>query len=137
MHWIRGASVGAALACMGHNVLVELATRTSTGRIPMRTIRKFVAEVVRRFNPEKVILFGSYAYGKPTCDSDVDLLVILPCEPPFHRKATEIRCACQDPVFPLDLLVRSREKLQERLELGDWFMREITDHGKVLHEASH
>ena len=74
----RGVKVWGS--AVGDNAPVELAQRTSRGLIPRRTIRKFVAEIVRQFHPEKVILFGSYAYGKPTYDSDVDLLVIMPCE---------------------------------------------------------
>jgi predicted nucleotidyltransferase len=46
--------------------------------IPMRVIRKFAREVAKRFDPDKIILFGSYAYGTPHEDSDVDILVVMP-----------------------------------------------------------
>lgn len=46
--------------------------------IPMKVIRRFARQVAERFDPEKIILFGSYAYGTPHADSDVDILVIMP-----------------------------------------------------------
>lgn len=97
-------------------------------------IQAFVDQVVRRFHPGKVILFGSYAYGRPTEDSDVDLLVILPHRGPGARKATQIRLACPRD-FPLDLLVRSPAELRRRLRMGDQFLREVTSKGIVLHES--
>jgi uncharacterized protein len=93
-----------------------------------------VAErIVQQFHPERIILFGSYAYGRPTADSDVDLLVILPFEGHPARKAAEIRTSIRAP-FPMDLLVRTPQQVQRRVEQGDFFMREIMEKGKVLYE---
>ena len=97
-------------------------------------IRKFARQVAKQFNPHKIILFGSYAYGKPTVDSDVDMLVIMPFKGRGAHKATEILLAT-DPRFPIDLLVRTPEQIRTRIELGDFFIREITQNGKVLYEA--
>lgn len=47
--------------------------------VPMRLIRKFAREVAERFEPDKIILFGSFAYSTPNADSDVDMLVVIPC----------------------------------------------------------
>jgi len=55
--------------------------------VSRRAIKKFTDEIARRFKPEKIILFGSYAYGKPTPDSDVDLLVLLPHQPDEDLRA--------------------------------------------------
>ena len=90
--------------------------------------------IVREFNPERIILFGSYAHGTPGPDSDVDLLVVLPFEGKTWRMASEIRGRIR-PRFPLDLLVRSPEQLHRRLNETDAFMREITQEGKVLYET--
>ena len=98
------------------------------------TIETYCERLVEHFHPEKVVLFGSYAYGKPSDDSDVDLLVILPYEGKSVRKAVEIRHKTR-PRFPVDLLVRTPEEVQERLALNDFFMREIIEKGKVLFEA--
>ena len=97
-------------------------------------IRKFARQVAKQFNPHKIILFGSYAYGKPTVDSDVDMLVIMPFKGRGAHKATEILLAT-DPRFPIDLLVRTPEQIRTRIESGDFFIREITQKGKVLYEA--
>lgn len=105
-------------------------------KISQRTISSFARQVARQFNPEKIILFGSYAYGKPTEDSDVDMLVIMPFTGRGAKKATEILLAT-DPRFPIDLLVRTPEQIQTRIKLGDFFIREITQKGKVLYEAAH
>ena len=52
--------------------------RRRRGLIPQAAIRRLVREIAERFQPEKIILFGSYAYGKPHADSDVDILVVMP-----------------------------------------------------------
>ena len=104
--------------------------------IEMRTIYEFCERIVQLFHPHKIVLFGSYAYGKPGADSDVDLLVILPFEGRGAQKSAEILNRV-DPRFPVDLLVRTPEQIQERLELGDFFMQEIIEKGEVLYEAAY
>src|SRR5262249_20673812 len=101
--------------------------------IPMSAIRRYVRQITERFQPDKIILFGSYAYGTPHPDSDVDLLVVMPAHNPISQ-AVRIRLALEPP-FPCDLIVRSAEKLRRRIEDGNWFLREITEKGKVLYEA--
>ena len=97
-------------------------------------INEIVQEIIDRFQPQKIILFGSYAYGRPTKDSDVDLLVIMPTEQRTLRQAADISAAIQHPL-PLDILVRKPEDIALRLQQDDSFIREITDHGVVLYEA--
>jgi predicted nucleotidyltransferase len=103
--------------------------------IPMRLIRRFARQVVERFHPDKIILFGSYAYGTPHADSDVDILVIMPARHQLAQ-AVKIELAC-DPPFPLDIIVRTPHSMQWRLSAGDSFLREITTKGKVLYEKNH
>lgn len=105
-------------------------------KISQRTIAAFASQVARQFNPEKIILFGSYAYGKPAEHSDVDMLVVMPFEGKGAHKATEILLVI-DPHFPIDLLVRTPEQIRTGAQLGDFFIREITQKGKVLYAASH
>ncbi|MBI4625087.1 MAG: nucleotidyltransferase domain-containing protein [Verrucomicrobia bacterium] len=100
----------------------------------MRQIQAYADEVARRFQLEKIILFGSHARGRPAPDSDVDLLVVMPHVKRAPYEAAKIRTEVRAP-FSLDLLVRSPEELRRRLELGDCFMREIVEQGRVLHEA--
>ena len=97
-------------------------------------IENLCRQIVENFNPQKIILFGSHAYGKPNADSDVDLLVVMPFEGRDSQKAIEIRRKIQTTV-PLDLLVRTSEQVRARIEMEDFFMREINEKGKVLYEA--
>lgn len=90
-------------------------------------------DIVREFAPLQVILFGSYAYGTPTEDSDVDMLVVMDIpKSEFTRKAIEIRQRISYR-FGLDLWVRSPEEIAYRVSYNDWFLREITEKGEVLH----
>jgi predicted nucleotidyltransferase len=104
--------------------------------VSRKQIKAYAMEVARQFKPERIILFGSYAYGKPTPDSDVDLLVVIQHRKRNPDKATEIRLKLRAP-FPMDLLVRTPQRIQERLALGDFFIREIMTKGKVLYEGHH
>ena len=90
-------------------------------------------DIVREFAPLQVILFGSYAYGTPTEDSDVDLLVVMDVpKSEFTRKAIEIRQHIPRR-FSMDLWVRSPEEIAYRVSYNDWFLRDITEKGEVLH----
>ena len=99
--------------------------------VPMRLIRKFAREVAERFHPDRIILFGSYAYGTPHADSDVDILVVMPARNELDQ-SVRISLAIEAP-FPLDLIVRTPKKLAWRLKEGDWFLREVVSQGKVLY----
>src|SRR5205807_3781957 len=85
--------------------------------VPMRVIRRFARQVAARFHPDKIILFGSHAYGTPHADSDVDILVIMPSRNQFDQ-AFKIRLAVPAP-FPMDLIVRKPSNIQWRLEEGE------------------
>jgi len=99
-------------------------------------IQSFSQQIVEQFQPEQIILFGSYAYGQPNQDSDVDLLVILPFEGLPVYKAIEIRKKLR-PNFSLDLIARTSKQIQQRLDMGDFFIRDILQRGRILHEANH
>ena len=90
-------------------------------------------DIVREFAPLQVILFGSYAYGTPTEDSDVDLLVVMDIpESETRRHSAEIRQRIPRR-FRMDVLVRSPEEIAYRISYNDWFLREITEKGEVLY----
>ena len=103
--------------------------------IPMAVIRRYARRVGTRFRPDKVILFGSRAYGTPHADSDVDLLVIMPARNQIDQ-AIRIRRECPAP-FPMDLIVRTPHNIGWRLEEGESFHTEIVTKGKVLYEKKH
>ncbi len=99
-------------------------------------INQLCEQIAREFKPQRIILFGSHAYGTPTADSDIDLLVVMPFEGRTSKQAIKILNAI-DVFAPVDLLVRTSEQIQERLAMQDTFMREIIERGKVLYEANY
>jgi predicted nucleotidyltransferase len=99
-------------------------------------INNLCRQIVDNFKPQKIILFGSHAYGKPNADSDVDLLVVMPFEGRNSQKAIEILCRLKTDV-PLDLLVRTSEQVRQRIEMEDFFMQDIVEKGRVLYEADY
>ena len=104
--------------------------------VEMQKIRDLSAQIARAFNPKKIILYGSHAYGNPSTDSDIDMLVVLPFEGKAVRKAIEIRNKVHAEL-PLDLLVRTPEQLEDRIAQNDWFIREIVERGHTLYEDNH
>ena len=92
-------------------------------------------QIVNRFHPRQVILFGSHATGTARPDSDVDLLVVIDSP---EREAKQAARICQeiDYHFGLDLIVRSPKTLASRLALGDPFVRDVVERGKVLYDAT-
>lgn len=103
-------------------------------RPTLKQIHTLAQDIAHKFHPQKIVLFGSYAYGTPTCDSDVDLLVIMRTHLRPVDQAVAIRRAVDAP-FPMDLLVRTPEQLEQRLHLGDSFVKDILSRGTVLYEA--
>ena len=102
-------------------------------RIPPNAIEHTVRQIVEQFRPERIILFGSYAYGQPRPDSDVDLLVVM--ETPLKEIEQAVRiCQAIDYHYGLDLIVRTPATLARRLALGDPFLREVIEKGKVVYE---
>jgi predicted nucleotidyltransferase len=99
-----------------------------------KEIKELSSQIVSEFQPRKIILFGSHAYGKPTWDSDVDLLVVMPFSGRPNRQAVKIRSRINTAVA-LDLLVRTPENISHRLTMGDTFIRDILERGKVVYEA--
>jgi predicted nucleotidyltransferase len=103
-------------------------------QIPLRVIRRYARRVAERFQPEKILLFGSYAYGSPHADSDVDLLVIMPTRNELDQ-AFRIRCAVPTQ-FPMDLVVLKPRNVKWWLQERESFLTEIMTRGKILYEKN-
>lgn len=115
------------------NESIQVADILHRRRVPEKAIRHVVDQIVVRFSPRRIILFGSYARGVPRPESDVDLLVIMDTsdeggESLRIRKA--IKCG-----FGLDLIVRTPKSCDERVKLGDFFLREVIEQGQILYES--
>ncbi|MCI0380889.1 MAG: nucleotidyltransferase domain-containing protein [Gemmataceae bacterium] len=110
--------------------------RVYTGaNVPIRVIRRYARAIAEEFRPDKIILFGSHAYGTPNVDSDVDLLVVMPAHNQ-HDQAVRIRWRLAAP-FPVDLIVRTPKQIAWRLKEAESFTTTIVSKGKVLYEKVH
>jgi predicted nucleotidyltransferase len=92
-------------------------------------------KIVKEINPEKIILFGSYAWGKPTDDSDVDLFIIQNSSESRLSRQTELRRRLWGSGVPMDLLVYTPKEVEKRLEIDDPFISYILNKGKVLYQS--
>ena len=101
-----------------------------TRRVPRKQIETYCRVLAREFHPQKIILFGSYASGKPSLNSDVDLVVIMPFRGSDTKKAVEIQMRVGAP-FPMDLLLWK----PDRIKLTDYFTRDVFARGKVMYES--
>lgn len=112
--------------------------RYPSPNIPLAAIRRFARQIAERFHPDKIILFGSYACGRPHNESDVDLMVIMPARNAIDQ-AIRIALAFERP-FSVDLHVRTPYQIRQGLkdpDDRDWFLYEVMTKGKVLYEAPH
>jgi predicted nucleotidyltransferase len=101
----------------------------------VRDIADVVAQIVQHFHLPQVILFGSYASGTPTPDSDVHLLVVMETRLRSVEQAVAIRKAVDFP-FPVDVLVRTPQYIAEHVALEDAFLREALAKGVGLYVAN-
>lgn len=92
-------------------------------------------KIKRQYKPEKIILFGSYAWGKPTRESDIDLFIIKDTNARGIDRSVEIRTILdeENAIFPLDVLVYTPNEMKRRLEIEDDFVKEILEKGKILY----
>ena len=99
-----------------------------------KSLHPAIQRIVRELNPEKIVLFGSYAYGAPTRHSDVDLLVILDTKDSLKERSWAVSRLLLPRPFPVDILVKTPEEVKKALAAGDFFLQEILSRGKVLYE---
>ena len=107
-------------------------------RLRPRVTRHLLSDVsdriVRAFHPHKVILFGSYAYGRPHIYSDVDLFVVMPSRESMLKRMIRVAEVADVPFLPMDVLVYTPAEVKARRALGDYFIEEILTRGKVLYQ---
>lgn len=101
-----------------------------------KSLPNALLRVVRELDPEKIILFGSFAYGRPTPDSDVDLLVIMHTDLPPLDRYLRVSGLLDPRPFPVDIQVKTPTEIKEALTTGDVFVQEIVARGLVLYERS-
>lgn len=98
------------------------------------TIDEITRKIVQEFQPEKIILFGSRAWGIPTEDSDIDLFIIKDTNKSTREVARDIDGALWERTIPLDIIVYTPAKVDKWLKIGDFFINDIIHKGKILYE---
>jgi predicted nucleotidyltransferase len=109
----------------------------TTNKEAKKVIVEIVEKIKREYRPKKIILFGSYAYGNPGRDSDIDLLVIKDTQDrPIDRRGV-VRMIVSDPkrFIPIEPIVLTPDEVKKRLKIGDQFLKEIIEKGEVLYAA--
>jgi len=103
---------------------------------PDRELKLIVRRIVEAYAPDKIILYGSYAYGTPGSDSDFDLLILKETtEPPRERRFVVRKAIWSLPtMIPVEPLVVTESELAYRLQIGDQFFQEIVNRGKIIYD---
>ena len=115
---------------MNNDLLIHVPLKSLTKKV----LSEIVAKIVNHFQPDKIILFGSHAWGAPTTYSDVDILVIMDVDGSPIRKEAQISKVVRPKLVPMDIIVRTPEQIQYRLKIGDPFIGRIMKEGQVLYE---
>jgi predicted nucleotidyltransferase len=120
-----------------HELVCAAPTKPTGFSAPVaETLPEAVRRIVEALHPEKIILFGSYAYGRPTPDSDVDLLVVMETSAPDKERYLAVCRLLRPRLFPVDILVKTPQEIERALAKGNLFIKEILSKGKVLYERS-
>jgi len=100
-----------------------------------QVIRDILSKIVAEYAPQKVILFGSYAYGEPNEDSDIDLLIIKDTDKRPIERWMEVKRLLRDRnrTVSVSPLVYTRQELEQRLAIQDFFVQEVLEKGEVLY----
>ena len=102
-------------------------------QITEEKIQEVAQKIAKEFQPEKIILFGSYAWGKPHKDSDVDLFVIKNTNIPSLKRIETLDRIFSRREFPMDFLVYTPAEVEKSLNREDFFVQDILTKGKVLY----
>jgi predicted nucleotidyltransferase len=106
----------------------------SKNKIGQREIEALVSKIVGYYSPSKIYLFGSYAWGSPTADSDIDLFIIKNTTKSQKKRRRELRSLLFGSGVPFDLFIYTPNEVNKRLKIGDFFIKDIIKKGKVLYE---
>jgi len=99
-----------------------------------KQIKNIVMKIAKKYKPEKIILFGSYAWGKPTKDSDVDLLIIKKTKKDKSNRRLELEMMFLERMMPIDFFIYTPEEIKKRLALNDFFVKNIIQKGQLVYE---
>ena len=101
--------------------------------IPREKINEIVDRIVMNVQPEKIILFGSYAYGEPNEDSDLDILVVKKMDIPRYKRAKEVKKYLRGIKIPVDVIVYTQEEIDDWKGVKTAFINDIIEKGEILY----
>jgi len=132
MHSMTTATYPIKISRLRYPETVPVGLKVSVGK----SLRPAVQKIVQELKPEKVILFGSYAYGTPNPHSDVDLLIIMKTKASLKDRSWAVSRLLLPRPFPVDIVVKTPKEVENSLKAGDFFLKEILTRGKVLYDRS-
>ena len=103
-------------------------------KVTQELLQEITQRIVQSFHPSQVILFGSYAYGTPNRESDIDLLVIMDSSETMPQRIGRVREVARVRFLPMDVIIYTPAEVQKRIEMGDFFVKEILEKGRVLYQ---
>ena len=101
--------------------------------ISQEKIKEVIDRIVKNINPEKIILFGSYASGNPGEDSDLDILVIKEMKMPRYKRSREVKKHLRGMKIPIDVIVYTKKEVKECKDTKTAFISQAIKQGKVLY----
>ncbi len=104
--------------------------------IEIAKINDIAIRIAKMFNPDKIILFGSYAGGTPTNDSDIDLLIIKDTDLPRHKRSIEIQRMLIGSMMPMDILVYTNNEFEKEKNEKYSFLNSAIKTSRILYERS-
>lgn len=113
---------------------VETPEQPHNKLIPQETIDAVVQAIARNFSPQRIILFGSYASGQPTPDSDLDLLIIMDSDLPKHKRAVPVHLLFRPMPCALDILVYTPEEVARWYGTVNHIITEALQYGITVYE---
>ncbi len=102
--------------------------------IETKRIDDIVKRIAIKFNPDKIILFGSYAAGNPNSDSDIDLLIIKDTDLPRHKRSFDIQKLLIGSMIPMDILVYTTKEFEQEKKEKSSFLYSAIKTSKILYE---
>ncbi|MBI3335227.1 MAG: nucleotidyltransferase domain-containing protein [Candidatus Portnoybacteria bacterium] len=99
-----------------------------------KELRRITNDIIKNYKPEKIILFGSFAYGEPTRSSDIDLLIIKKTKKSRIERTKELLLMVDNKV-PFEPVIYTPEEVDQRAREGDFFIEDILSKGKILYET--
>ena len=99
-------------------------------------LKEITDKIVKEYKPEKIILFGSWAWGKPQKWSDIDLFVVKNTQESSLKRIETLDKLFSRREFPMDFLVYTPQQIEKRLAIEDFFVKEIIENGKILYDKS-